>query len=234
MGHLICVKGRDMKSVTELMKTLIFNTHIQSHFRLIKLIFFLIISITPVYAQESNDLVAINNTETLSVEPISEISTQTSDTIEWMTGIFAIIGGAITFLGVLLTVRFVYINHEFEKRQQKIYDSKIVKLSEQERLFKENNFSLDDLHTFTYEISSLEASFQEILRFRKDNAHYGVRIDILCMSVLLIIGISATFSIFSESYIILATLVAMTIFSSIIHFAIQIQRMGFRDRINQI
>ena len=39
-----------------------------------------------------------------------------SENISWNVGIFAIIGGAITFIGILLTIRFIYIDKTYEKK----------------------------------------------------------------------------------------------------------------------
>jgi hypothetical protein len=191
----------------------------------------------PVFAQESvnSTMSNVTNTENATISNIINTIQDTPETTKstsWNVGIFAIIGSAITFIGILLTIRFVYIDKIHEKRIRGIRDDTEKALESQEKLFDTGNFSKENVRWFAEYISSFYVALEDVRQRRKGNSHNGIFVDVICMGILFIIGSIATTGFFKDIFIILLVIIGVTAFFPVIHFVIQLKRIKYEIQFN--
>ncbi len=180
--------------------------------------------IFPVFAQDVTDSTISTN--------MTDSTQNGSENISWNVGIFAIIGSAITFIGILLTIRFVYIDKRHEERIESIRDDIESELENQEKLVDKNLFLKDNVRWIADYISSLHIALADVKRRRKGNNQNGILIDIFCMGSLFITGAFATTGFFADNFPILLIIIGIVAFSPVTHFVIQLTRIKYKFKFN--
>ena len=147
-----------------------------------------------------------------------------SENISWNVGIFAIIGGAITFIGILLTIRFIYIDKTYEKKINSLSDNLAQELEEKEKNLQNNHLNPGDISLFAEYVYSISFALENTRRQRKVNNHDGLILDIVCMCLLLIIGVIMTTGTVADHFYFSLVFVVIITLLPIIHFAFQLYK----------
>lgn len=143
--------------------------------------------------------------------------------IEWHVGIFAIIGGAITLIGILLTVRFVFIDKAHGDLIKQFEIDRLKVLEEQEKLFDEGKFIKNDIRRFADQISSIDTALVDLRRYRQENSKAGTYIDTISMAILFVVGGLGTTGLFENEFNIFPIIVGSVVIFPISHFIIQLR-----------
>jgi len=180
----------------------------------------LLLLFIPLTSYAQNSINPTNNTN-LDNETVADIATNSK--ISWNVGIFAIIGSAITFIGILLTVRFLHIDKTHNDRIQKTRDDMAKILGEHEELVRNNQFTTDHVRWFAEYISAFYITIDKLMEIRRENIHNGARIDVGCMALLFLVGSIATTGIFENNFYQLLIVVGLIAFFPITHFIVQLK-----------
>jgi len=188
--------------------------------------------IFPIFAQETVNMTEMSNITAIT-NTTGEISIITTTTPSlWNFGIFAIIGAAFTFIGILLTIRFVYIDRIYSEKIKILNDDIEKELENQEILFDTNQFTKNNVRWLADFISSLNLGLAELTRHRKENNHEGLLVDITCMAGLLLTGTVATTGFFEGKFILLPVIVGFIAFFPVLHFVSQLKKSKFEIHFN--
>lgn len=162
-----------------------------------------------------------NNNHTLSEFSIP------ANHIVWNIGIFAIIGSALTLIGILLTLRFIYIDREFMQDLRRAHNVIAKSIEIEEESFDKNDFKKVNIRWFAESIGSYYEALELLRIRRRQNKHYGLRIDFICMVVLFITGSVATLGVFADEFFALLLIIGFFTILPVIHFAIQLNGVHF-------
>ena len=146
------------------------------------------------------------------------------ENISWNVGIFAIIGAAITIIGILLTIRFIYIDKIYEKKINSLNDNMLQELEEQEKSLQNNSLKLDDISLFADYVYSISSALENTRMQRKANNHNGLILDIVCICFLLIIGVIMTTGTVADHFYFLIVFVVIVTLLPIVHFASKLSK----------
>ena len=181
---------------------------------LLKVLLFALIGISlifPVFAQD-----------------ILNTSQSTDQNPTWHLGIFSIIGGFITLLGILLTLRFLYIDKRISKKIKSFQDRRDEFIENMEQEFDNKTLEKNDLRGIGDTMSLFDATMDKLERNKLNNRHTGLYLDIICMTAIVILGIVATLGFFENNYFILPVAVSSLGMIPVIHFIIQIRKLEIK------
>ncbi len=181
---------------------------------MLKILLFTLIGISlifPVFAQD-----------------ISNTYQSTNQNPTWQLGIFSIIGGFITLIGILLSLRFLYIDKRIAKKIKSFQDRKAKFIESMEQEFDDKTLEKNDLRGIGDTMSLFDATMDKLERNKINNRHTGLYLDIICMAVIVILGIVATLGFFENNYFVLPIFVSLLGMMPVIHFIIQIQKLEIK------
>ena len=181
---------------------------------------------------QKNEIEIIEETAKIETNREQDDDKFEQKSITWNIGIFAIIASAITFIGILLTIRFVYIDKTHDDAIKKTRDDRESAISNQENMLREGEFDVNNIRWFAEYISAFYITIEQYERYRKDNSYYGIRIDVISMAVLFTIGAFATTGIFENMFLVLIMIVAIALFFPIVHFAFQLDHLRTKFSFN--
>lgn len=172
--------------------------------------------------------ILINDT----INTTNSIISSFPESSEWQMGIFAIIGASMTFLGIILTLRFLSIDKTLKDRISKLRDTRteIIDISEENY----NKTEKINIREIIDNVSVFSELINENQSYRANNKKVGVFTDLFGMIFLVILGLLAAMGVFSESYIVLSILVFLCIFIPIIHFIHKMSQLSQFSKLDNI
>ena len=163
----------------------------------------------------------------------------------WNLGIFTIMSIMVTIIGIVLVLRFAYVdnryndiikNNELEIQQlnEKKDELEIQQLNE-----KKDELEIQQLNEKKDELDSenpniilkqliISLTIGEYKTKRTDNRGIGAGIDLFCLFAIMILGIFATFGFFanSESFTLLVVLLMMLFSAPLLNFILQVNHVN--------